>query len=359
MFPLSTTAQAVLATADAERIVTLPERLPIAAQRAVVKSMLTAGLVEEAAAGDGQSHLANQRERGGAAAARDAGWFGRGRHNGRRERRDPGPSARETPLTGQCKPAGATTALVPPSSPRARLRAAAGALLTAWDDPAEGRPGLPHAMDALRSALATGKPAAEPRTPRTDTKQAAVLMLLRRSEGATIAQIADATGWQQHTVRGFFAGLKKKGISVSVLERVRQVGPRQGRSPRQLHRLPHRGGRLMRTRPTITRYAVGLYRVSTAEQGQSGLGLEAQQASVRAFAAAQGWTLVAEHSDIASGKDDRASGVPGGAGTLPPTRGGAGSSAARPHHPPGAHAVAAAGGTATRSGRPTCRGRTT
>lgn len=51
--------------------------------------------------------------------------------------------------------------------------------------------------------------------------------------------------------------------------------------------------------------AVGLYRVSTTEQGQSGLGLEAQQASVRAFAVAQGWTLVAEYSDIASGKGDR------------------------------------------------------
>jgi DNA invertase Pin-like site-specific DNA recombinase len=53
------------------------------------------------------------------------------------------------------------------------------------------------------------------------------------------------------------------------------------------------------------RYAVGLYRVSTAEQGQSGLGLEAQRVSVRAFVASQGWTLVAEHDDIASGKDDR------------------------------------------------------
>jgi DNA invertase Pin-like site-specific DNA recombinase len=53
------------------------------------------------------------------------------------------------------------------------------------------------------------------------------------------------------------------------------------------------------------RYAVGLYRVSTAEQGQSGLGLEAQAASVRAFVASQGWTLVAEYSDVASGKDDR------------------------------------------------------
>jgi DNA invertase Pin-like site-specific DNA recombinase len=56
---------------------------------------------------------------------------------------------------------------------------------------------------------------------------------------------------------------------------------------------------------TQPRYAVVLYRVSTAEQGHSGLGLEAQQASVRAFVASQGWTLVAEHQDIASGKDAR------------------------------------------------------
>ena len=53
------------------------------------------------------------------------------------------------------------------------------------------------------------------------------------------------------------------------------------------------------------RHAVALYRVSTAEQGQSGLGLEAQRASVRAFAAAQGWALVAEFADVASGRDDR------------------------------------------------------
>ncbi len=61
----------------------------------------------------------------------------------------------------------------------------------------------------------------------------------------------------------------------------------------------------MRSAGTQPRHAVGLYRVSTAEQGNSGLGLEAQQTSVRAFAAAQGWTLVAELSDIASGKDDQ------------------------------------------------------
>jgi hypothetical protein len=63
------------------------------------------------------------------------------------------------------------------------------------------------------------------RKPRAGTKQEAVLALLRREEGATIAQIIDATGWQSHTVRGFLAGLKRKGITVAVLERIRQVGP--------------------------------------------------------------------------------------------------------------------------------------
>ena len=43
--------------------------------------------------------------------------------------------------------------------------------------------------------------------------------------GATVAQISETTGWAAHTVRGFFAGLKKKGVAVAVLERVRQVGP--------------------------------------------------------------------------------------------------------------------------------------
>ena len=60
-----------------------------------------------------------------------------------------------------------------------------------------------------------------------------------------------------------------------------------------------------RSDPSEPRYAVGVYRVSTAEQGHSGLGLETQQVSVRAFADAQGWQLVAEFSDAASGKDDR------------------------------------------------------
>ena len=122
----------------------------------------------------------------------------------------------------------------PMPAPRASLRDAAAAVLAAWDaSPAQDATDNPisRAIEALRAAL-PGKPpraACEhgaPRKPREGTKQEQVLALLRREEGATIAQICEATGWQQHTVRGFFAGLKKRqGIEVQVLERVRQVGP--------------------------------------------------------------------------------------------------------------------------------------
>jgi hypothetical protein len=123
----------------------------------------------------------------------------------------------------------------PTPAPRGSLRDAAAAVLAAWDDESNREADMITALDgpmqALRAALA-GKPpraAREPgasRKPREGTKQEAVLALLRREEGATITQICEATGWQSHTVRGFFAGLKKRqGIEVQVLERVRMVGP--------------------------------------------------------------------------------------------------------------------------------------
>jgi hypothetical protein len=120
----------------------------------------------------------------------------------------------------------------PTPAPRASLRDAAAAVLEEWDDRDNNQYGLPEAIERLRAALATkpGRPAREPgapRKPREGTKQQAVLSMLRREEGATVAQIAEATGWASHTVRGFLAGLKKKGFQVTNLERVRMVGPNQ------------------------------------------------------------------------------------------------------------------------------------
>jgi hypothetical protein len=112
----------------------------------------------------------------------------------------------------------------------AALRTTAAVLLTAWDAP--DRDGLDNAVAALREALATTTPCparipGAVRSPRTGTKQEAVLTLLGRAEGTTIGEMIEATGWQPHTVRGFLAGLKRRGITVEVLERVRQVGPKK------------------------------------------------------------------------------------------------------------------------------------
>lgn len=48
--------------------------------------------------------------------------------------------------------------------------------------------------------------------------------------------------------------------------------------------------------------AVGYVRVSTAEQGRSGLGLEAQKSAIQAEAQRKGWELIAIYEDVASGK---------------------------------------------------------
>jgi len=84
------------------------------------------------------------------------------------------------------------------------------------------------AVAGLWAALATQtsqEATARGRRTGNPTKQARVLAMLRRAEGASGPQLAEATGWAPHTVRGSLASLAKKGIKAHVLERVRQIGP--------------------------------------------------------------------------------------------------------------------------------------
>jgi hypothetical protein len=79
---------------------------------------------------------------------------------------------------------------------------------------------------AGKAAASEDAPAARPRAARQGTKQAQMIELLKRPEGATVEQIAEATGWQHHTVRGAISGALKKRLGLTIeATRTREPGP--------------------------------------------------------------------------------------------------------------------------------------
>ena len=162
-----TPTQIEVLTAAADRadgsVHPLPARLPGGAQKKVLASLLSRHLIFETAVGDEIAyHLTAE---GYAAVGRD---------------RD----------------------LPEPITPDPEIEAAVAAVEAAWmANPAEPDP----------------QPVVE-RQPRTreNSKQASVIAMLQRPEGATIAQICASTGWQSHTARGCLAGALKKKLGLTI-----------------------------------------------------------------------------------------------------------------------------------------------
>ena len=66
---------------------------------------------------------------------------------------------------------------------------------------------------AAIEALPDPEPQSDAKRP---SKQDEVIAMLRRREGATVDEVANATGWQRHTVRGAFSGTLKKKLGLTI-----------------------------------------------------------------------------------------------------------------------------------------------
>src|SRR5258706_14396289 len=70
-----------------------------------------------------------------------------------------------------------------------------------------------------RPAPASSKPAA-----RLSTKHDRIIAMLRAPAGATLASLMTATEWQQHSVRGFLAGVVRKKLGLNLVSEISEKG---------------------------------------------------------------------------------------------------------------------------------------
>jgi len=97
---------------------------------------------------------------------------------------------------------------------------------------------------ALIAAKPVEQGAGDPKSKKADTssKQSRIIAMLQSSAGATVAAMMKATGWQQHSVRGFLAGVVRKRLNLKLNskkvdgERVYLIASGGGGRPRQSKR---------------------------------------------------------------------------------------------------------------------------
>ena len=82
-------------------------------------------------------------------------------------------------------------------------------------------------VEKQRGAAEPAASGQEPKPqPREGTKQATLIALLRRQDGADLDEIAEATGWQKHSIRGAISGALKKKLGLQVTSTKDQEGRR-------------------------------------------------------------------------------------------------------------------------------------
>src|SRR5499426_3214223 len=71
-------------------------------------------------------------------------------------------------------------------------------------------------IDQLWSAIEALPDPEPPSDAKRPSKQDEIIAMLRRPEGTTVDEVASATGWQRHTVRGLFSGTLKKKLGLTI-----------------------------------------------------------------------------------------------------------------------------------------------